>query len=34
MHGRDATRENVTTQALAEPPKSHWKVNGMKVEFP
>jgi len=34
MHGRDATRESGTAQALAEPANGHWKVNGVKVEFP
>ena len=33
MHGREATRESGTAQALAELPNGHWKVNGMKVEF-
>jgi hypothetical protein len=32
MHGREATRESGTAQALAGP-HGHWKVNGMKVEF-
>jgi hypothetical protein len=34
MQGRDGTRESGTAQALAELPNGHWKVTGVKVEFP